>query len=51
MAKALQFSLTSPDVPAYAALKIAEYTYDKAQDKNRQKLLAKKRCRVERESR
>jgi hypothetical protein len=50
MAKALQFSLTFPDVPAYAALKIADYTDDEAQDRNRQKLLPKRRCRVERES-
>jgi hypothetical protein len=50
MAKPLQFSLTYPDVPAYAALKIADYTDDEAQDRNRQKLLSKRRCRVERES-
>jgi hypothetical protein len=48
--KALQFSLTYPDVPSYAALKIADYTYDEAQDRNIQKLLSKKQCRVERES-
>jgi hypothetical protein len=50
MAKALQFSLIYPDVPAYAALKIADYTDDEAQDRNRQKLLSKKRCWVERKS-
>jgi hypothetical protein len=50
MAKALQFSLTYPDVPAYAALKISYYTDNEAQDRNRQKLLSKRRCRVERES-
>jgi hypothetical protein len=50
MAKALKFSLMYPDVPAYAALKIADYTDDEAQDRNRQKLLSKRRCRVERES-
>jgi hypothetical protein len=50
MAKALQFSLTYPNVPAYAALKIADYKDDEAQDRNRQKLLSKRRCRVERES-
>jgi hypothetical protein len=51
MAKALELSLMYPDVPAYAALKIADYTDDEAQDRNRQKLLSKRRCRVERESR
>jgi hypothetical protein len=50
MAVALQLSLTYPDVPAYAALKIADCTDDEAQDRNRQKLLSKRRCRVERES-
>jgi hypothetical protein len=50
MALALQFSLTYPDVPAYAALKIADYTDDEAQDRNRQKLLSKRRCQVDRES-
>jgi hypothetical protein len=51
MAKSLQFSLTYHDMPAYAALKIADYTDDEAQDRNRQKILSKRRCRVERESR
>jgi hypothetical protein len=50
MAKALQFSLTYPYVPAFAAFKIADYTYDEAQDINRQTLLSKRQCRVERES-
>jgi hypothetical protein len=50
MAKSLQLSLTYPDVPAYAALKIADYTDDEAQNRNMQKILSKKRCRVERES-
>jgi hypothetical protein len=34
IAVALEFSLTYPDVPAYAALKIADYTDDEAQDRN-----------------
>jgi hypothetical protein len=50
MAKALQLSLTYPDVPAYATLKIADFPDDEAQDRNRQTLLSKRRCRVERES-
>jgi hypothetical protein len=46
MAKALQFSLVYPDVPDYAALKIADYTDDEAQYRNREKLLSKRQCRV-----
>jgi hypothetical protein len=50
MAKTLQFSLNYPNVPAYAALKIVDYTDDGAQDRNRQKLLSKEQCRAKHES-
>jgi hypothetical protein len=42
MANTLQSPLTCPDVLAYAALKIADYTEDEAQDRKRQKLLSKR---------
>jgi hypothetical protein len=49
MAKSHKLSLPYPDVPAYAALKISDYTDDEAQNRKIQKPLSKKRCRVERE--